>query len=106
MFWTKGKKYHFTTEDEVLKMDKATYDYIRKLNAEKKALEKELISIKPILEDPRLQPAVSKKCAECHFAVFGTAYYTFDINRVGTRKELLGCRRRGLCNDFKPAEVE
>lgn len=106
MFWTKGKKYHFTTEDEVLKMDKATYDYIRKLNAEKKALEKELISIKPILEDPRLQPAVSKACRECEFAVFGSSYSTIASSKIGMYKDLLGCRRRGLCDDFKPVEVE
>lgn len=106
MFWTKGKKYHFTTEDEVLKMDKATYDYIRKLNAEKKALEKELKAIKPILMDPNIEPAKSKDCGECNFAVFGPKYYVNHYNTVTVGNQLLGCRRHGLCEDFKPREEE
>ena len=106
MFWSKGKARHFVTDDEVLTMNKATYDYLKGVVAQNKALEKELEAIKPILMDPNIEPAKSKDCSECNFAVFGPKYYVNHNNTVTVGNQLLGCRRHGLCEDFKPREEE
>lgn len=119
MFWKKSKTeevdlYHITTDNEILEMNKAVFIHINELNKEKLALEKEklalekeLNAIKPILEDPRLEPAVSKTCDECRFAVYGDRYLVNDWNGgLNVTKQLLGCRKHGLCEDFKPRMKE
>lgn len=105
MFWK--KKFNISVGDNrVLKTESEIREYIRHIETEKWAIKKELDVIKPILEDPRITPAISKACSECTFAVFGSQYYTTYPNHVHVGKQLLGCRKDGLCEDFKPLEDE
>lgn len=105
MFW-KRKIRIKTCTGEILETDYEIQKYIRHIETEKLAIQKELDAIIPIIEDPRIVPAISKECEGCKFAVFGTTYFTTHANHLGTGKQLLGCRKDGLCDDFVAVESE
>ena len=80
----------------VLGMTQDTYDYISKLKLkikelenEKHSIEEELKAIKPILEHKNYQPAISKECDECKFAVHSK-----------WSGAIIGCRKNAVCDDF------
>jgi hypothetical protein len=84
----------------VMIMDKETYKYLQGLEREKEDLEKkscklqnELDTIKPVLEDGNLKPAVSKSCRGCRFVV-----------RSRWNGDILGCCKDNLCDDYQPEE--
>lgn len=107
MFWNKGKKKTLIVNDDALVMNEDVYNYINLLQTEKRALELELKSIKPILEYPELKPAVSKHCEDCEFAVIGDRWYVSKLNAaLYNSPQLLGCRRHGVCEDFKARDTE
>ena len=105
MFWKKKFRIE-TNTGHILKTESEIQEYISHLETEKWAIQRELDEIKPILEDPRIVPAISKNCEECAFAVFGHKYYTSYPNHVHVCKQLLGCRKEALCDDFKSLEDE
>lgn len=107
MFWNKGKKKTLVVGGDTFVMNEDVYKYINLLHAEKRALEMELESIKPILENPELKPAVSQRCGDCEFAVFGDHWYASKFNAaLYNSPQLLGCRRHSVCEDFKARDTE
>lgn len=87
---------------EVGYVDKTAYTYIKNLENklydmehEKRKLEWELRSIKPVLETPGLKPAVSTQCRNCRFGV-----------RSSYNGDVIGCNINCVCGDFSPKEEE
>ena len=115
MFWKKKKDVSKpelnirTRNNGVLHKEREIQEYIWYLEKEKVGLTEELNAIRPILEDPNIKPPVSAKCSECKFAVFGPKHHmvtsAYSVHRA-TTQQLLGCRKDGLCDDFKPMEDE
>lgn len=91
-----------TLDGVVCEMDRNTSLYIDNLeemvfylNIEKERLELELKEIKPVVEDKRLEPALSKYCGDCKYSV-----------RTTWDNEVIGCRRSAVCDDFTPKEED
>ena len=81
-------------------MDQKTLKYIDKLRSEifelefkKGKLQKELETIKPVIETGTLKPAVSGYCKDCKFVV-----------KSRWNGQILGCCKGNLCDAFSPAE--
>lgn len=87
---------------EVSKYIKELQDKIYKLNTEnfnltnaKFDLLKELDEIKPVINDKNYEPAISRDCADCKYAVKGM-----------WSRNLIGCRKNNVCEDFVPMKEE
>ena len=93
----KKKKYNvLNVGDYSIIVDDCGYDYvlylqkkIRDVEDEKSKLEKELKSIKPIIQSERYKPAISTDCGDCKYCV-----------RSPWNNEIIGCRKDIVCNDF------
>ena len=101
------ESYHIYVDDPAdteLIVDKATYDYINKLKEAYFSVKKELDAITPIIDSPNFTPAISKECADCKYVIFNPA--SLKINMLGEviHKEVMGCRRNSLCEDFVKRE--
>ena len=85
-------------------VDKVTldvYNYISNLRTENcdlkrenGKLDSELKSIKPIVEKKELKPAISENCEDCIYCIKSPFY----------RKDILGCIKDNVCDDFKKGE--
>lgn len=85
-----------------LKVDAAAIGYLAKLEEEldelkrkNQKLQGELDTIKPVLETGKLKPAVSGLCKDCRFAV-----------KSHWNRQILGCCRGCVCEDFRPEDDE
>ena len=77
------------------------YNYISNLRTENcdlkrenGKLDSELKSIKPIVEKKELKPAISENCEDCIYCIKSPFY----------RKDILGCIKDNVCDDFKKGE--
>lgn len=77
------------------------YNYISNLRTENRDLKREneklnyeLKYIKPIVENKELKPAISKNCEDCIYCIKSPFY----------RKDILGCIKDNVCDDFKKGE--
>lgn len=77
------------------------YNYISNLRTENCCLKREngkldseLKSIKPIVEKKELKPAISKNCEDCIYC----------IKSPFNRKDILGCIKDNVCDDFKKGD--
>lgn len=61
------------------------------LKVKNQKLQNELNTIKPVLETGKLKPAASALCGDCRFAV-----------KSRWNKQILGCCRDSVCEDFRP----
>lgn len=80
----KGELYH---------VDSKVKEYINQLEEiqfEKRKLERELETIKPVLENPDLKQALSEKCNDCRFVV-----------RSKWNGHILGCKKGIVCDDYE-----
>lgn len=66
------------------------YRYANLLIAKIHDLKNELNEIKPIVEDKKLKPAISKDCAYCKFVV-----------RSRSDNSVIGCCKDNVCEDFR-----
>ena len=59
----------------------------------KQSLLMELDSIKPVINSPGYEPALSRDCGDCKYVVRGR-----------WNGEIIGCRKNNVCEDFVPRE--
>ena len=67
-----------------------TMEQLTQLSRECSELKSELYAIKPVLENGKIKPAVSKHCRECVYCV-----------RSDWDGSILGCCKDIVCEDFK-----
>ena len=92
----KGSLCYIHTDDGVLEMSQATYDYIQSLKKELRDTKGELIKVqaelkalKPVITNKDWKPAMSSDCGECKYVV-----------RSRWNSDIIGCRKDCVCNDF------
>lgn len=92
-----GKKSEFVNvasvdiNGEHITVPLAVANRIQELSYENSNLKDELESIKPIIANKDLKPAISRDCINCKFVVKST----WD-------GAILGCRKDIVCEDFMP----
>lgn len=90
-----GKKSEFVNvasvniNGEYITVPLAVANRIQELSHENSNLKNELESIKPIIANKDLKPAISRDCSMCKFVVKST-----------WNGAILGCRRDIVCEDF------
>lgn len=92
-----GKKSEFVNvasvniNGEYITVPLAVANRIQELSHENSNLKNELESIKPIIANKDLKPAISRDCINCKFVV-----------KSRWNGEILGCRKDIVCEDFVP----
>lgn len=96
-----GKKkethmFHIMIDGKGFYVEPDLYDAINELRDkyreaihDKGYAEKELEAIKPIFEEGKLKPAVTRNCGVCRFVV-----------RSVFSQDIIGCRKDAVCEDF------
>lgn len=85
----------FEVHSEVAKYINSLKEENFELMKSKQSLLMELDSIKPVINSPGYEPALSRDCGDCKY-----------VARGRWNGEIIGCRKNNVCDDFVPMEGE